>query len=179
MSAPALVPLMCIQCQSPIPAKPDEVAWVCATCGRGQILEDEAGLQPLEFHFNAGLPANTPGKPVWAVEAQVTLRRSTYRGNESGGMAAFWAGPRRFFIPAYELPLDVLVNYGLNAVRQPPLLAAPAAAPHPFIPVTVHRDDLAPLVEFIVVAIEAERKDMLKELVFEVQLGEAQLWVLA
>ena len=74
MSAPALVPLMCIQCQSPIPAKPDEVAWVCATCGRGQILEDEAGLQPLE-EFLERLAALD--RRIGALNPLVVLGRST------------------------------------------------------------------------------------------------------
>lgn len=186
MTAPGLIPLMCIRCQTPILAKPDEVAWVCANCGQGMLLDDAKGLQPLDFHFNAGLADGSPGKPVWVVEANVKLRRSTYRGNESDSMAAFWSAPRRFFIPAYELPLDALVTYGVGAVQQNPVLAAASPVAEPveaikavFIPITVHPHDLSPLVEFIVVAIEAARKDMLKELAFEVTLGEAQLWVMA
>lgn len=176
MTAPGLIPLLCIQCQNPILAQPDEVAWVCSTCGQGMLLDEAKGLQPLAFHFSAGLAAGTAGKPVWVVEAAVTLRRSTYQGNESSQSAAFWAAPRRFFVPAYTLPLETLVGYGLQALKQNPPLQE--GAPGTFIPVTIPPGDVRPLVEFIVTAIEAERKDMLRELAFEVAPGEPQLWIL-
>jgi hypothetical protein len=43
--------------------------------------------------------------------------------------------------------------------------------------VTVQAEDLQALVEYTVLALEADRKDMLKELVFQVQLGAPEMWV--
>jgi len=178
MNTPALIPLLCTRCQQPIPAAVDEVAWVCATCGQGLLLDEERGLQPLDFHFNTGIAPGAQGKPLWVVEGRVTIQRSTFRGNESAATALFWAEPRKFFIPAYALALDALINFGVAAVKQNPPLNE-SAERGAFIPITVAPGDVRPLVEFIVTAIEAERKDMLKTLQFDVQLGDAQLWVLA
>ena len=33
-----LVPLLCVRCQAPVPARPGEVAWVCEQCGQGLVL---------------------------------------------------------------------------------------------------------------------------------------------
>ena len=173
-----LIPLQCLRCQNPIPAQPDEVFWVCATCGQAQLLSDERGLLPAVVHYAAGIPAaaGAKGKPIWLVQGQVSLSRQTYKGDESRDMLQFWAQPRQFFIPAYDLPLDQMMLTCLSLLRQPVTLQeAPSAAP--FYPVTVHPEDLQALAEYIVLDVEAERKDVLKELDFKVQLGKAELWI--
>jgi len=173
-----LIPMQCVRCQNPIPAQPDEVLWVCATCGQAQLLSDERGLLPEVVHYAAGLSAaaGAKGKPIWVFQAQVVLSRQTYQGDESRDMLQFWSQPRPFFIPAYGLPLDQLVDTCLRLLRQP-VAFQEGPSPAPFYPVTVHPEDLQALAEYIVVAVEADRKDMLKELDFKVQLGIAELWI--
>ena len=39
-----LVPLRCIQCETPLPAQPGEIAWACPNCGTGQMLDLNTGL---------------------------------------------------------------------------------------------------------------------------------------
>jgi hypothetical protein len=178
MSQPGieLIPLQCVKCQNPIEAKPDEVLWVCPTCGQGQMLSDEHGLVAQPVHYVAGIPANTQGKPIWVVSGQVTLSRQTYRGDENRSMQQFWQQPRPFFIPAYTLPLDQLVDSCQRLLRQP-LAFQEVTTRAPIYPVTVHAEDLQALAEYIVLAVEADRSDMLKELDFKVQLGQPELWV--
>ena len=179
-----LIPMQCVRCQNPILAQPDEVFWVCATCGQAQMLSDERGLLPEVIHYAAGgsprsagdIPQNTPGKPVWVVTGQVLLNRQTYSGDNSRDMQQFWAQPRPFFIPAYTLPLEQLMVSCVQMLRQPPALQE-STSPAAFYPVTVHAEDLQALAEYLVLDIEAERKDMLKELDFKVQLGTPEMWV--
>ncbi|NMB87191.1 MAG: hypothetical protein GYA17_02455 [Chloroflexi bacterium] len=171
-----LIPMLCIRCQNPLPAQPGETAWVCSNCGQGQLLSDEQGLEALEVHFAAGLPAGKPGRPFWVAEGTVRLQRETYRGDQSGAMQAFWGAPRRFFVPAYELPLPELVETGLRLLQQPPALQA--GSPAAFLPVSVPPTDVRPLAEFILLAVEAARKDDLRELRFDLSLSAAELWVL-
>jgi hypothetical protein len=52
---------------------------------------------------------------------------------------------------------------------------SPAA---PFLPVTVPPGDLKALGEFLVMSIEADRRDALKTMEFTLTLEPAQLWVL-
>jgi hypothetical protein len=138
---------------------------------------DEAGvLASQEVKYAAGIRANTKGKPFWVAEGRVSLQRQTYSGNESRSSESFWSQPRRFFIPASSCPQDTLLALGSQMLIQPPSLTeGPPAA---FEPVTFTPDDTQALAEFIVAAMEASRKDMLKALEFSVMLSQPVLWIL-
>jgi hypothetical protein len=173
---PALIPLLCVKCKAPIPAGPEEVAWVCALCGQGQVLDEDNGLVSLDFHCLPGIAANSRGKPFWVVEGKVSLERSTYSGNRAAEAAQYWSEPRLFFIPAFSTGLDAGLELANRLLLSPPALQeGPPAA---FEPVVIASGDVRPLVEFLIISVEAGRKDTLKELRFQVSLGEPALWVL-
>jgi hypothetical protein len=171
-----LIPLQCIKCEYPIPAETDEVAWACEQCTQGILLSTENELEPIEIHYAAGLVEGKQGKPFWVTEGRVSLRRETHKGNETQAMEAFWAQPRRFFIPAWQLPMEQMVQTGTRLVLNTPALEA--GSPAPFLPVTTSQTDIQPLVEFIILSIEAERKDYLKALHIKLELSTPQLWIL-
>ncbi|MDI6696515.1 MAG: hypothetical protein QME21_15820 [Anaerolineales bacterium] len=174
----ALTPLLCLNCNTAIPAQPDERAWVCSQCGQGMALDQQKGLIPLQVFYSAGIVALTSGMPYWVVEGQVVLQRETYRSNSQSAREAeqFWRQPRRFFIPAYDAPLDVMLSQAVKLlVQQPALQAGPATR---FEPVTLAVEDIQPAAEFVVMAVEAARKDMLKNVDFQVKLGLPALWIL-
>lgn len=173
-----LIPLVCPTCSTPIPAEANEVAWVCVQCGQGLSLDEAKGLVPLEVHCATGIAPNTLGKPFWVAEGQVSMRRDTYGSGGKDARAAqeFWSQPRRFFIPAFSAPLETLLGLGMQLLRQPPNLQ-----PGPdvrFEPVTLYIEDVKSAAEFIVVALEAERRDKVKQVEFTLQLSDPVLWVL-
>jgi hypothetical protein len=165
-----LIPLVCLQCSTPVPAEIEEVAWVCGQCGQGMYLHKGEELVPMQVNFSKG-------KPFWVAEGQVSLRRETYGSSRNGEAEAFWSQPRRFFVPAYSGTLEELLSKGLSLLMQPPEL-------HPgptvrFEPVTLSQEDVLPAAEFVVVAAEAGRKDRLKKLDFELKFQAAPvLWIL-
>jgi len=175
-----LIPLACLKCDASISAEPDEVAWVCASCGQGLLLDEtaERGLSPLVVQYANGLDPNRQGKPFWVVEGNVQLARSTYDtwSNKDEEAQQIWSQPQRFFVPASEVPLQTLADLGPRLLLNPPTLQPGPAAP--FEPVTVSPDDLPALAELIVLAIEAGRSDMLKQVNIQVALSEPALWVL-
>lgn len=186
MTAPVqLIPMLCLRCQSPLSSQVDEVAWVCPQCGQGMLLSDEKGVAPLTVRYTAGLKPNVPGKPFWVAQGQAALTRETYGGNFLGGifgsgekdMQNFWSQPRTFYIPAYTLDLEQLIQTGVAFVQQSPA-SSEIAGPHPFHPVTLKPEDMRPLAEFIVMAIEADRKDKLKRLEVNLNLAAPELWIL-
>ncbi|MFZ6029833.1 MAG: hypothetical protein ACOYYS_19130 [Chloroflexota bacterium] len=171
-----LVPLVCVRCAARLPARPEEVAWVCAQCGQGQQLDQQKGLLPLDIHYAPGVAAAKKGKPFWVAEGQVSLTRQTYSGNQDRDAQQFWGVARKFFIPAFELPLEQLLTLGRQYLLQPPLLSAGTLVA--FEPVTLAPQDVPALAEFTVMALEAERKDKLKELRIALELQPPVLWVL-
>jgi hypothetical protein len=142
------------------------------------LLDEEHGLAPLELHFAADATAKEQGNPYWMTEAVVTLQRETHNtfSKKAEEARQFWSQPRRFSIPAFTCPLDTLISLGTGLLRRPPELQP--GQPLPFAPVTLHPQDVAALVDFIVVAIEAERADKVKRIDFSVRLSPPSLWIL-
>ncbi|HEX7972778.1 MAG TPA: hypothetical protein VF498_00075 [Anaerolineales bacterium] len=172
-----LIPLVCLKCSLPIPAEPDEVAWVCTQCGQGMLLDEDKGLIPLEVCFSAAIPQNTVGKPYWFAQGRVSLQRQTYQGNQDADAQKFWSQPHNFFVPAYTSSLENLLAEGMRLLHQPPALNP--GSPVRFAPVTLHVEDVQATADFIVIAIEAERQDKLKEVDFNLELSPPVLWILA
>jgi hypothetical protein len=175
-----LIPLRCLRCDTPVPAEPDEIAWACERCGQGMLLDESLSLAPLEIHTVAGIPAGTAGRPFWVASGRVTLGRDTYGsswlGNKTGEAERFWSQPRPFTIPAFACALDDLLAMGAHLILNPPPLKPGPAAP--FQPVILPPADLPALAEFVVLALEAGRRDQLKKVEISVNLGEPELWIL-
>ncbi len=175
---PALLPLQCLKCQTPIQAEPDEVAWLCPTCGQALLLDEKqaAGLAVLDMYFTAGIQSGQPGRPFWVAQGLVKVGRETYSGNESRQADEFWNTPRTFFVPAYACTLEQLISQGMQYLRQPvSMMKGQSTA---FVPVTLAPEDVRPMVEFIVMGVEAERRDMVKSVSVQLNLAKPVLWVL-
>lgn len=173
-----LAPLVCVQCSTPLPAEPDEAAWVCAQCGQAMALDTQKGLLPVPVVYAAGAPPGARGRPFWVADGVVSLERSAYRANSGRARDAeqFWSAPRRFFIPAYRLDTETFLKTGAALLERPP--AVQSGAPILFEPVTLALEDLQPVCEFLVVGVEAARKDAIREIRFTLRLSPPALWIL-
>jgi hypothetical protein len=172
-----LIPLVCSRCTAPVPAEPGERAWLCSQCGQGLYLDETEGLQGLEIAFAAGIPQAKLGRPFWVTDGQVSVQRETYSSRNSNKDAqTFWSKPQRFFVPAYTCSLEEMVTLGSDLLLRPP--AVNPGVPARFLPVTLALADVTSAVEFIVVALEAGRKDKLRRLQLNLQLSPPRLWVL-
>jgi hypothetical protein len=174
-----LVPLRCIRCDTPVPAEGEEIAWVCKQCGQGLLLDEREGLQNLEIHYSAGISPGVKGKPYWVAKGRVNMVREAHRewtGTQQGAADRFWGPARQFIIPAFNTSLDELLEFASFLFYNPPdLVAGPAA---PFEPVSLFPHDVAPLVEYIILAVEAGREDDIKSIGVTVELDAPILWVL-
>lgn len=170
--------MVCIQCSTPIPAGIEEVAWACTQCGQGMVLDEASGLEALDIHYAAGIPPDTPGKPYWVAEGRVSMARQAYGSSAQHKAAAeqFWSQTRRFFVPAYHAPLENLLETAKTMLLKPPTLSP--GKPALFEPATLYRKDVQAAAEFIVMAIEAERADMVESIEFELKLSNPILWVI-
>lgn len=173
-----LIPLLCVQCSTPVPAGVDEVAWVCQQCGTGLSLDEDNGLSRLEVNYSHRILPGGRGKPFWVAEGTVSMQREAYGtfGKQTGKARAFWSQPRRFFVPAFACPLETKIATGKNLVLNPPDLKP--GPPADFEPVTLLPEDVKATAEFIIVGIEAGRRDKVKRVDFSLELSEPGLWIL-
>lgn len=172
-----LIPLLCVHCQTPVPAKPDEVAWVCEQCGQGLLLDEEKGAVAQDTFFSSAIAQNASGWPYWVSSARVTItKRDTYKGNETKAAMEFWAKPHLFFVPASGQSIEEIVSNGVKLLRNP--VGMQAGGRTKLAPVVLTPRDLRPLAEFMVMSIEADRSDAMRELLFNLDLDPPQLWIL-
>jgi hypothetical protein len=87
-----------------------------------------------------------------------------------------WGEKQRFFIPAFNTSLDDLLELSTSMFSNPPeLLEGPAAD---FEAVILSPRDLTSVIEFIILTVEAGRKDDIKSIGVTVELDTPVLWVL-
>jgi hypothetical protein len=145
------------------------------------LLDDQKGLLPLEVEYATGIAPNALGKPFWVAEGQASVGRETYSGNQAREAQDFWGQPRRFFVPAFTSSLENLLSLGTNLLLNPPafqLRSEEGGPPARFEPVTLHAEDVTAAAEFIIVAIEAGRRDKLKRIDLSLKLSTPCLWIL-
>lgn len=173
-----LVPLRCPKCQHHIPAEPDEIAWVCPNCQTSSTLDENIGLRPFEIKFAQGIDSGKIGRPFWVSTAHIDISRSTFSSAWGAKQEAeeFWGQPRTFYVPAYTCPIDEVIDVSAYLLSNPfPLNPGPNV---PFRPVTLDKQDVQAYAEFVVLAIEAHRKDKVSKVHFNLQLQDLDLWIL-
>jgi len=175
-----LVPLRCIRCDTPVPAEGGEIAWVCSQCGQGLLLDEQKGLESLEIHYSSNILTGKIGQPYWVTKGSVDMAREahqSWKGSDQREADQLWGQKRQFVIPAFTSSLDDLLRLSTTLFRDPPkLIDGPAM---PFEPVTLSPRDLGPLIEYIILAVEAGRSDKVKSINVSVEIEPPDLWILA
>ena len=97
-------------------------------------------------------------------------------GKKTKDALRFWEQPRRFIIPAFPYPVDEFARKGVQWLQNPPVLQPGPVVD--FDPVVVAAEDVSAWAEFLVMALEAERKDKVKKVAFRLELEEPLLWIL-
>lgn len=170
-----LVLLKCPQCSTPVPAGEEEVAWVCRTCGQGLQLTPD-GLAPLAVHWQARRAGQPEWLPFWVLSGTANFAvRESYGGQAKQN--PHWAAPRRFYVPAFPANLRDIETLGSQLTRAQVALE-PGAAAGVLQNCTLLLEDARRAAEFIVLTIEADREDQVRNMTFTLNLGEAELWLL-
>ena len=175
-----LIVLRCPTCGQELAPGDDDLIVLCVSCGTA-IEFTEEGLRPIELRFAATNAKNTEWRPWWVFTGQVHLtRRETQGGNQRDEALRFWAQVTHFYVPAWDLSLSAVREAGLAQLqKQPQLQAMPRPAGARCAPVVVSATDARQLLDYLVVTVEAGRKDGLKDLLFTVEVGLPELWALA
>lgn len=173
-----LVALKCVKCETMIQANEEEVAWTCPQCRQGNLLAP-TGLLPLPVHWGGSRPGSVQLRwlPFWVFTAVVNVTgRQTYGGNQQPDK--LWSQPRRFYLPAFTATLEQMERLGADLTKaQPALTAGPAAGS--LADCTLPPDDAISAAEFVVITIEADRRDKLREIHFAINTQDnPELWLL-
>lgn len=171
-----LVPLKCTYCDTLITPDKGSIIWFCETCGQGQKLDDELGLVPIEIHYAmVDNGTNTKLLPFWVAKGRVTiLQRESDLGQ--GPSDQYWVKDHTFFVPAFDCSIKDAVLWGMHYLHTP--LQLKEGERGESVRVTIDDRDAQTLAEFIVLSIEAERRDRLKNLEFDLNLQDMVLWVI-
>ena len=174
-----LVLLRCPSCSAALAPNDDDLIVACPQCGAGVQLSDE-GLEPIEVRYAAGAaqPKAEAWRPWWVFTGRVEIiRRDTQGGNQRDEASQFWAQVKRLYVPAWELSLQSVRDQGLALLKQQPeWRAIPRPTTARLTPVVVSVVDARKLLDYLVVTMEASRKDWLKDIQFSIEAGWPELW---
>ncbi len=179
-----LLALRCPNCGAHLQPENDAIVLACHNCFLPVAIAVD-GLKRMKIWFavsNQNLEESRNWFPFWVYKGRINIQ---YRETQSGWRTKekdsdrLWGSPRQLFIPAWDLDLHSAQDIGSRLiVKQPAYNFVDQPAEYQLTTATVKPDDAKRLLEFIVLAIEARRKDWLKDLKFEIDVGKPQLWAL-
>ncbi len=178
-----LLALRCPNCTQKLePQSNEAVVTSCPQCATAVTLH-QTGLQPTDITYAAPAAAEVDAwLPFWVYHGRVHIQRRESQGSSKGAdkdAAQLWARVQQLYVPAWEIPVPQAREMGSQLVQKQPTFQ------------TIERPDTAHIVEaiitpedghkmldFIVLTIEARRKDMLRNLKFEVKTTASELWAI-
>jgi hypothetical protein len=119
--------------------------------------------------------------PFWVYRGRVTIKQRRTQGGRSAEKEsqAFWAQPRRVYIPAWASELAEARDLVAALLEKQPFLEAiipPEGTA--FEPAAINPADARKLLELVIVSLEAQRNDYLESLDFDLNLESEALWLL-
>lgn len=177
-----LLLLRCPKCNFALAPGPDDQVIQCPNC-RVAVTINEGGLSILSAQYVAPTVEKPPfWLPFWVYRGKVTIKERKTQGGRSAekDAQAFWAQPRRVYIPAWACDLIEARDLVENLLEKQPVMEAivpPDGAS--FEPAVVTPADARKLLELVIVSIEAERSDYLETLDYDLRLESEALWLLA
>ena len=176
-----LLLLRCPNCNHALAPGQDDQIVQCPNC-RSAVAINEGGLDILSAQYAASATENPPTwLPFWVYRGRVTiLKRKTQAGKSADSTArAFWAEPRRVYIPAWACDLIEARDMVEALLEEQPALEAVAPSEGAaFASGVTTPDDARKLLELVIVTIEAERSDYLEAFEFDLSLESEALWLL-
>jgi len=172
-----LILLDCPNCSHPLQPDNDDIVFACPNCHLAVHLGAE-GPEITSIRYalrRADKGDKGVWAPFWVFDGKVKIRKRETQGRRSNTKDSLktWEALRRFYVPAWDLNIHTAQDVGTKlTLQQPDLDYIEQPAEVKLVPATVSPADALKLLEFIVLAIEARRKDWLKELVFDIDVGE-------
>ncbi|MCB8943580.1 MAG: hypothetical protein H6658_07480 [Ardenticatenaceae bacterium] len=177
-----LLLLRCPQCQAPLAPEQWDVVVSCRGCYTAVAI-DESGLERMPVYYAAARTDKVEQwVPFWVFNGRVHI---TQRDTQGGGGSSqqdseqFWGESRRLYVPAWDMPMPTAREIGQQFTQEQTLLQEiPQPNEAVLVSAAVTPQDALKLLEFIVLSMEAQRKDWLKNLQFHIAADGPQLWAI-
>lgn len=176
-----LLLLRCPKCNYALTPGQDDQVVQCPNC-RAAVAIGEGSLSLLPAQFVAPTVPEPPAwLPFWVYRSKVTIKQRKTQGGRSAEEEAreFWERPRQVYVPAWGGELAEARDLTRRLLEKQPFMEAitpPEGAS--FIPATITAEDARKLVELVIVSLEANRKDWMEALDFDLRLDSEALWLL-
>lgn len=179
-----LILLRCPNCGEGLKPEQDDIVFACDNC-HTPVTISQNGTSKTKVQFAVPrkdqIDHQTKWLPFWIFKGRVEIIKRVTQDGRSRNQEAeeLWRGLDRFYVPAWDMQPHIAQDVGTELIHKPPdveLISRPPEA-H-MVAANVSSDDARKLLEFIVLAIEARRKDWLKDLDFRLDIAEVELWAL-
>ena len=91
----------------------------------------------------------------------------------------FWAKPRRLFVPAWKVSLNVAKQISTQLIlSQPNFQLTQSLTDKTLASASLNKEDALKLLELILITIEAKRRDKLQSIQLDINIGEPELWAI-
>lgn len=176
-----LIALRCPQCGQNLEPKHNEVVVTgCKQCHTA-VQISQNGLRIIAVSYAAPAADRVDAwLPFWLFDGRVNMQRRQSQGRSKGAdkdAAHLWGAPRRLYAPAWNTRASQARQIGSRLVQQQIQFQPIEQPPDALITeAIITPEDALKLLDFIVLTIEANRKDDLKEISYQIEAGQPQLW---
>lgn len=170
----------CKNCRSGLVVEVNDNIIYCSSCGSGfEIIEGE--LSPIEINFAA--PAlKAEGeiiyKPFWYIKSKIDILERKAGGqflkNLFGGSNNSPSGNITFYIPAFYCSIDSMKNLATQFTMRHPV-ASPQKYNVKLVGFAYGKEDAKKLAEFILISLEAEKGDTMKNFKYNMQFDSIEI----
>lgn len=178
-----LIALRCPQCGQNLEPTENEVVVVsCHNCYTAVHISQN-GLREIEAIYAAPSSNQVDSwLPFWVFDGRVNLQRRDSQGRSKGAdkdAAQMWGAPRRLFAPAWNTKAGQARQIGSSLIQNQPTFQPIEQPPGAqMTEAIITPDDALKLLDFIVLTIEAKRKDDLKNINYTIEAGSPKLWAI-
>jgi hypothetical protein len=179
-----LLLLRCPLCAEPLaPDVQEAVVYECPSCQTPVAITDTGlAMETVQFVAPAHAEAEkvTDWMPFWLFEGQVHIdKRETQGRARTAEVEHLWSQPRRLFVPAWTVDMHNARDIGSTlAQRQPLFVPVERPSGAQMKTATVTAEDALKMLEFIIITIEAQRDDWLRNIEFRMEMGNPTLYAI-
>ncbi len=175
-----LIAFKCPTCDSGLGVEVNDNVVYCSSCGNGfEIVDDK--LVPIEVNFAKPL---LPGqgeviyRPFWLVNSYVKINSRDATGgwvsNLFGGNSNATEGNVLFYVPAFWMTIESAKIIGSQFTIKNPV-ASPQKYNVKMTGFNFSKDDAKKITEFIFLSIEAEKKDTVRSIDYDIKINNIQV----